>query len=142
MDFKTATKTCLQKYATFSGRAPRSEYWYFILFSVLGQFLLSLVDMLLGMGDLSPLSSLFSLALVIPTFAAGARRLHDINRTGWWQLLTLIPIIGWIVLLVWYVKKGDDSTNRFGSDPLSNAPVADDIALDTSAIPSVRRDEV
>ena len=114
MDFQTSVKTCLNKYATFSGRAQRSEYWWFALFLLAGSILLTIVDNILGMGALSPLSSLFSLATLIPSLAAGCRRLHDIDKSGWWQLLIIIPLIGWIILIIWFVKVGSSEENQHG----------------------------
>jgi len=93
MGFITSIKTCFKKYFDFSGRARRSEYWWFYLFTIIGSIVLSIVDAaLFGLevaGTISPLSSLFGLAVLIPTLSAAARRLHDINRSGWFQLLPL-----------------------------------------------------
>lgn len=115
MDFSTAVKTCFSKYADFTGRAQRSEYWYFFLFSFLVQ---SLIDLVLNSDSASGLASL---ALLVPSLSAGARRLHDTGRSGWWQLLILIPILGWIILLVFYVKEGDAGENDYGYDPLDRS---------------------
>lgn len=114
MDFSTAIKTCFSKYIDFTGRAQRSEYWYFFLFSFLLQML---IDIVVGSGFAS---GLVSLGLVIPGFSAGARRLHDTGRTGWWQLLWLVPILGWIVVIIFLTKRGDEGENRFGHDPLDH----------------------
>lgn len=89
--FGEAIATCLSKYATFSGRASRSEYWYFQLFFFLVAFAAGVLFGDPGMG-------LVALALVLPVWASGARRLHDTNRSGWWQLLTIIPVAGLLVL--------------------------------------------
>ena len=102
MDFVQAIKSCLGQYATFSGRASRSEYWWFFLFQVL-------VMVATGMlGDV--INRLASLALLLPALAVGTRRLHDIGRTGWWQLL-LLTGIGFLVLLYWWVQPSDGSAN-------------------------------
>ena len=102
MDFVQAIKSCLGQYATFSGRASRSEYWWFFLFQVL-------VMVATGMlGDV--INGIASLALLLPALAVGARRLHDIGRTGWWQLL-LLTGIGFLVLLYWWVQPSDGSAN-------------------------------
>ncbi|NDW53303.1 DUF805 domain-containing protein [Aliiroseovarius sp. PrR006] len=136
MDFQTSVRTCFQKYVTFSGRASRSEFWWFTLFLVIGSFALTLVDiMLLGSETLSPLSSLFSLATFLPGLAVAVRRLHDRDRSGWWYLLILVPLIGIIVLIVWWASIGTDGPNRFGHDPLGNAPSDDDGDYATSSIP-------
>lgn len=110
MNFTDAVKTCFRKYADFSGRAKRPEYWWFFLFLVLASFVF---DML---GDV--IYVLFSLATLLPSLAAGARRLHDTNRSGWWQLLWIVPIIGWIIAIVFLAQQGDAADNRFGAVPL------------------------
>ena len=128
MDFMTAVKTCFSKYVTFEGRAPRSEYWWFTLFNVVGQVVLLFVY--------EPLSMLFALAVLLPGLTVTARRLHDIDRSGWWMLIVLIPIVGWLIMLYWEVQKGTNGPNRFGHDPLGNAPDGDDDGYATSSIPS------
>ena len=124
MGFQDAVKKCLSNYATFSGRAARSEFWWFALFVFLGNFVLSIVDSLLfgGMVDGQPVSvlgGLFSLAMLLPSIAAGVRRLHDRDMSGWWYLLILIPIIGALALLFFFVQSGTNGSNRFGADPLA-----------------------
>lgn len=106
MDFVTAIKTCFSKYADFKGRALRSEFWYFQLFVVIVQAVLN--------AFLPPVAGLFGLAVLLPGLAVGARRLHDLGRSGWWQLLWLVPVIGVIVLIVWWATKGATEENRFG----------------------------
>ncbi len=107
-------------YATFSGRSNRGEFWFWVLDSMLIGLLLSALDGLLfggmmGNGEGSgPLGALWGLATLIPGLALGARRLHDTDRSGWWLLLWLVPVVGWIVLFVWYVQKPDAGPNRFG----------------------------
>lgn len=113
--FQAAVKTCFDKYATFKGRARRPEYWYFALFTFAGSIILSIVDAVVFMSqNFSPLSSLFSLAMLVPSLAVGARRLHDIGRSGWWLLIALVPVIGFIVLIIFLVKKGDEEANEYG----------------------------
>ena len=114
MDFQTAVKTCFNKYATFSGRALRSEYWWWSLFAVVASIVLQIIDTVIGFGEWGLLSNIFSLATLIPSIAVGARRLHDVNKSGWWQLLIIIPLVGWIILLIWVIKKGEAEDNRFG----------------------------
>lgn len=121
MDFMTAVRTCFSKYVDFSGRARRSEFWYFLLFSFLVQVVTSIVDAIIGtdFDDTSGglISTVASLALLLPSIAVTARRLHDIGKSGWWQLLAIIPIIGWIIVIIWYctdTKRGD---NQHGPDP-------------------------
>ena len=105
MDFVQAIKSCLGQYATFSGRAKRSEFWWFFLFQVL---VMAATGML---GDV--INGIASLALLLPALAVGARRLHDIGRTGWWQLL-LLSGIGFLVLLYWWVQPGEGAGNIYG----------------------------
>lgn len=115
MDFATAVKTCLMgKYATFAGRATRSEFWFFQLFYFVVALMLLVIDEMILHNDLGPLQTIWSIALLVPGVAVAARRLHDIDRSGWWQLLYLIPLIGWIVLIVWFATKSDVTDNRFG----------------------------
>lgn len=117
MDFQTAIKTCFNKYATFAGRAARSEYWYFYLFIILSSIVLTMIESAVGVEDM--LTGLFSLGVFLPTLAAGVRRLHDIDRSGWWILIGLIPLIGFLVLLFWFVQKGTEGNNQYGEDPLT-----------------------
>ena len=105
MDFVQAIKSCLGQYATFSGRVKRSEVWWFFLFQVLVMVAASML------GDV--INGIASLALLLPALAVGARRLHDIGRTGWWQLL-LLSGIGFLVLLYWWVQPGEGAGNIYG----------------------------
>jgi uncharacterized membrane protein YhaH (DUF805 family) len=113
----------LKKYAVFSGRSRRKEYWYFVLFVVFISIVLSTIDGLFGTyhreSGAGLLSTMFSLAVLIPSIAVSVRRLHDIDRTGWWVLISLVPLVGWIVLLVFHVQDGTPGPNRFGPDPKS-----------------------
>jgi uncharacterized membrane protein YhaH (DUF805 family) len=105
MTFGESISVCFSKYADFTGCAKRSEFWWWTLFT----FLVSVAT-----GYFSQTASgLFSLATLLPSLAVGARRLHDTDRTGWWQLLWFIPVIGWIVLLVFFILEGKEP-NRFG----------------------------
>jgi len=102
--FGESIQTCFSKYAEFSGRADRTEYWWFELFLLL---------LMIGAGMLNDtLTNLVSLAVMLPSFAVGARRLHDVNKSGWWQLLYLVPIVGWIVLIYWSAQPAREP-NRF-----------------------------
>lgn len=96
MSFTDAVKTCFQKYAVFDGRARRSEYWYFTLFTTIVSFLISRI-----FDDGSLLSLAVSLAVFIPGLSVGIRRMHDIGRSGWYVLLALIPLVGAIILIAW-----------------------------------------
>lgn len=117
MDFTTAVRTCLQKYANFTGRARRSEYWWFVLFNILVAVVAGIVDGALFGAQV--LGTIVALALLIPGIAVGVRRLHDLDKSGWWMLLVLIPLIGALVLIFFFVQKGTDGANRFGPDPVA-----------------------
>ena len=119
MSFGQAIRSCWNKYFDFSGRARRSEYWWWKLFVFLGLIIFDIVDGLAGFGILS---LLFLLAVILPSIAVEVRRLHDIDRSGWWYLLNFVPILGFIVLLIWYVRPGTDGPNRYGLNPLATAP--------------------
>lgn len=116
MGFTDAVKSFFNNYATFSGRAPRSEYWYVILFCILAGFVGGILDGIVGAGLFT---GIFTLAILVPSFALVSRRLHDTDRSFWWFLIVLIPFIGAILLLVWYCTKGTAGDNRFGPDPLA-----------------------
>jgi uncharacterized membrane protein YhaH (DUF805 family) len=124
MDFVTAIKTCLSKYATFTGRARRSEFWFFVLFQVLLGIGASIIDAgFFGRSpyEPSPFGALVNLALLLPALAVHVRRLHDKDYSGWWLLLYFVPVIGWLVLLVWFCQRGTIGSNRFGDDPIHGA---------------------
>ena len=144
MDFVQAVQTCLSKYATFSGRAQRSEYWYFALFTFGLSVVASLLDNTIfgfGMNDEQLFSSIVSMVLFIPSVAAAVRRLHDTEKSGWWWWLWLIPIVGWIILLVWLTTKGTSGTNLYGSDPFGDpANFGDQTITHKSSIPRISRD--
>jgi uncharacterized membrane protein YhaH (DUF805 family) len=124
MGFTEAISSGFRNYVNFSGRAARSEFWFWVLFSILVSIAAGIIDFgLFGIRDgVSPISSLTSLALFLPGLAVSVRRLHDTDRSGWWILLFLIPLIGAIVLLVWYCSRGTPGGNRFGPDPLAGHP--------------------
>ena len=103
----------IKQYATFSGRARRKEYWMFYLFYMIFYILLAIIDGILGTIFLS---SIFILALLIPSISISARRLHDTGRSGWWQLIILIPLIGVIVLIVFLAQDSVDD-NEYGISP-------------------------
>jgi uncharacterized membrane protein YhaH (DUF805 family) len=109
VDFFEAIKTCMRKYATFSGRAGRPEYWWFMLFV----FLVSVVAQLVG-GD--QLNAIASLLLLLPMLSAAARRLHDVGKSGWLQLVGVIPFIGWVLMVVWLCQRSV-GPNEYGAGP-------------------------
>lgn len=142
MDFFQAVRVCFSKYATFQGRAQRSELWWFALFSFAGQVVLSFVDMAAfngGPEGVGVFSAIFSLALLLPSISVGVRRLHDTDRSGWWVWIALVPLVGWIVLLVFYLLKGTNGANRYGPDPLGGISGDDDGDYASSSVPSVPR---
>jgi uncharacterized membrane protein YhaH (DUF805 family) len=117
MNFGEAIKSGFSNYVTFSGRAVRSEYWFWVLFTVIGATVAMIIDAaLLGYdpGTASPISGIFDLVTLLPSLAVGARRLHDTDRTAWWLLLCLTGI-GAILLIVWFCFKGTPGPNRFGA---------------------------
>jgi len=117
----------LKKYADFTGRARRKEYWMFVLLVLVVSFVIGMVEGVLGLtGTVAmygPLSLLFGLAILVPSIAVGVRRLHDTGRSGWWMLVGLIPIIGSIVLIVFFVLEGTRGPNEYGPDPLEGERV-------------------
>lgn len=117
MTFEDSIKTVLTKYATFTGRAARPEFWWFALFGFIVSLIASFIDAILFGIDI--LGTIVGLALIVPQLAVATRRLHDIDKSGWWQLLILVPIIGWIVLIYFYVQPGQASANRFGPPPVA-----------------------
>ena len=120
MNFKEAISYCFRNYVGFSGRAARSEYWYWVLFVVLLTIVAWLIDMTVfgfNTTGVNPISVIVALATLLPGLAVSVRRLHDIDRTGWWVLLTF-TVIGIIVLFAWGFMRGTVGANRFGPDPL------------------------
>lgn len=111
----------LRKYAVFEGRARRREYWFYALFVVIISVVLNIVDRVTGtynaMYETGLLGGLFALAVLIPSLAVGARRLHDTGRSGWWLLIGLIPLVGAIVLIVFFVIDSQPGTNAYGPNP-------------------------
>ncbi|PCC99642.1 DUF805 domain-containing protein [Halopseudomonas pelagia] len=111
----------LRKYAVFSGRARRKEYWFFTLFNLLAMLVLSFIDGMIGMYSLEAgvgvLSGIYALGILIPSLAVTVRRLHDTSRTGWWILLAFIPLIGAVVLLIFTVLDSTPGSNKYGPDP-------------------------
>ena len=110
-----------KKYAVFSGRARRKEYWFFHLFLAIALVLLAIVDSIIGTWDpvyeVGLFSGIFALGSILPSIAVSVRRLHDTDRSGWWFLIQLIPLIGGIVFLVFCCLDSSPGQNRFGANP-------------------------
>ena len=128
----------LRRYAEFSGRSRPREYWTFALFLLLGTILLSWLDVVLGLGagygyyehslyntaagyvaDSGLLTRIFALATVIPGLAVAVRRLHDTDRSGWWLLIGLVPLLGELALFIFMLMSGTRGPNRYGPDPVA-----------------------
>ena len=125
----------LKRYAEFAGRSRRKEFWMFFLLVIIASIVASTLDRLLGLGSTNtlvspsggimttrsngPISILVSLGLLVPNIAVAIRRLHDTDRSGWWLLLSFVPILGWIALLIFYCQEGTRGPNQFGADPKS-----------------------
>lgn len=114
MGFQDAIKVCFAKYVDFNGRARRSEYWYFVLFNFIVSLVAGFIDGALGLGFLGLVAGL---ALLLPGIAVSIRRLHDIGKSGWWVLIALIPLVGWIILIVFACQAGTAGSNAYGEDP-------------------------
>ena len=116
MSFPQAIGSGFGRYVDFSGRSSRSEYWWWVLFVSIGAIVGLILDNLIGTSPI--LYVLFELAVVLPGLAVSVRRCHDIDKSGWWILIGIIPIVGGIILLIWFVRRGDHDENRYGPDPL------------------------
>jgi uncharacterized membrane protein YhaH (DUF805 family) len=104
MSFIDAIKVCFTKYLDFNGCASRPEFWWWVLFTVVASLALQTVS--------RHLSGAFSIATFLPSIAVAARRLHDTDRSGWWELLYFLPVIGWIILIIFWAEAG--TPNRYG----------------------------
>ena len=107
------------KYAQFEGRAHREEFWMWFLINFLISIGIGIVGSII---HLPVLQLLYSLGVLVPGLAVGARRLHDTNKSGWLQLIGLIPVVGWIVLIVFWAQDSDPGQNNFGPNPKGAAP--------------------
>jgi uncharacterized membrane protein YhaH (DUF805 family) len=116
LGFTDAISLCFRKYVTFSGRAGRSEFWYFMLFIFVAGVVATILDLTSfgGQNDIMPINTIFTLAVILPELSVSVRRLHDTDRSGWWVLISLIPLIGIITLIVFCCQKGTQGRNRFG----------------------------
>ena len=117
MSFMEAVKNVFNNYANFSGRARRSEFWYFFLFNFLVSMVLTILQRATGAGFFGVLSGLYSLAVLVPGLAVGWRRMHDIGKSGAWYLIGLIPIVGTILIIIWAATDSQPGSNDFGPNP-------------------------
>lgn len=119
MTFQDAVRVCLSKYADFSGRARRSEYWWFVVFAAVASTVASVLDAIIGtrFGGTGLIQVLVTLVLLIPSLAVGVRRLHDVGQTGWWVLLLLIPVVGAVVLILAFYIRDSAPDNQYGPSP-------------------------
>jgi uncharacterized membrane protein YhaH (DUF805 family) len=118
MGFGEAISSGFRNYVGFSGRAARSEYWYWTLFVVLLSIVAKVLDIVLFGTQATVIGGIVTLAFLLPGLAVSVRRLHDRDKSGWFFLLILIPLVGAIILLIWYCQRGTIGPNRFGPDPL------------------------
>jgi uncharacterized membrane protein YhaH (DUF805 family) len=117
MNFKQAIVSGINNYVNFSDRAPRSEYWYWVLFVFLVDLAAIFLDAML-MNNTMLFYWTAALALLLPSLGVSVRRLHDLDRSGWWMLVAFVPLIGGILLLYWFCQKGTSGSNQYGPDPL------------------------
>jgi len=110
--------SALKKYAVFSGRASRAEYWYYTLFLIIISFFMGMLDAIMNaIGGVPFLSLIFGLGTFIPSIAVSIRRLHDVDKSGWNNLLPFIPLFGSLILFYFFIKKGDEHENKYGPIP-------------------------
>jgi len=129
----------LQQYVDFNGRARRKEYWMFVLFNMIFAIVAITLDNVLGLSggsyeaaeagasvmfESGPIYMVYSLAVLLPSLAVAVRRLHDVNKSGWWLLISLIPIIGGIWLLILLVRDSQPGKNEYGANPKGVEPMA------------------
>ena len=116
MNFPQAIESGFRKYAVFSGRSSRSAYWWWFLFAFLAGIAAQILDAIISTAPV--INAIVALGLLLPGLAVAVRRLHDRGKSGWWLFIGVIPIIGAIILLVWFVKEGDMGENGYGPEPM------------------------
>lgn len=128
-----------KKYAVFSGRATRSEYWFFVLFNMIAFTFFNVLDFFMLTGGF--FNGIYTLFIFIPALALGARRLHDIGKSGWWQLLGIIPLIGFIVLIIWFATDSTDD-NKYGKSSKSKTFIADSVVADLEKLAELKENGI
>jgi uncharacterized membrane protein YhaH (DUF805 family) len=119
MGFVEAVQSGFSNYVNFQGRAIRSEYWYWVLFVIILAVIAQIIDYVIGMHVIYPICML---AVLLPGLGVSVRRLHDLDRSGWWLLLSFIPLVGAIVLIYWDCQPGTAGDNKFGPNPSTGSP--------------------
>ena len=112
MGFTEAISSAFRQYVNFSGRARRSEFWYFYLFNVIMSVIINILTFVVP--AFAIVGGIYSLAVMLPSLALAWRRMHDIGRSGAWNLISLVPLVGWILVLVWYCKDSEYAENKYG----------------------------
>ncbi|CAB4665998.1 unannotated protein [freshwater metagenome] len=119
MSFGDSIKYCFSNYANFNGRAGRPQFWYFLLFTWIVGAILTIIDSaVFGSSSFGVLSTIWALAVLVPVWAVGARRLHDTGKSGWMQLLLLIPCVGFIILIVFWSMPTTPAANNYGTETI------------------------
>jgi uncharacterized membrane protein YhaH (DUF805 family) len=118
--FAEAVRSGFDHYAKFDGRASRPAFWWWFLFGILVGIGANIIDLILGTWGI--VNGLAALALLLPNLSVSIRRLHDTDHSGWWVLIALLPIIGFIVLLIFYLRQSDPGENRYGPPPAEGVP--------------------
>jgi uncharacterized membrane protein YhaH (DUF805 family) len=121
MTFSEAVKSGFDHYVDFSGRASRPAYWWWFLFALLVSVAAAIIDVAIGT---YAIRILVDLALLLPGLAVSVRRFHDIDKSGWWILIFLIPIVGFVLWLVWFTREGDAGDNQYGPPPVNGGASA------------------
>lgn len=116
---EAVNKALARNYCNFNGRASRSEYWWYVLFTAILGMAIGFILGIFGAGTsvVSAIQGVVSLALLLPGLGLSVRRLHDISKSGWWIFIALIPLAGAILLLVWFCKPSDPGSNEYGPEP-------------------------
>ena len=113
-------KKCLSNFKNFDGRARRKEFWMFVVANIVVSIAISIIGAIISSWIGSILSIIYSLAILVPSIAVGIRRLHDLNKSGWFYLLVLVPLVGAIILIIWAAQPGTVGENEYGQDPKEN----------------------